>query len=102
MSEKGIKYAIYYVICLLIIYVFSYFEEEIYIDGTEIKNACMVHRALVADDVRDVSAPISALFILPLLFKVIRFKFKSLAINAMFLSLVAYWGWRFFIRLMNC
>ncbi|WP_038236547.1 DUF2645 family protein [Xenorhabdus szentirmaii] len=72
------------------------------IDGTEIKNACMAHRALVADDVRDVSAPISALFILPLLFKVIRFKFKSLAINAMFLSLVAYWGWRFFIRLMNC
>ncbi|MBD2780991.1 DUF2645 family protein [Xenorhabdus szentirmaii] len=72
------------------------------IDGIEIKNACMAHRALVADDVRDVSAPISALFILPLLFKVIRFKFKSLAINAMFLSLVAYWGWRFFIRLMNC
>ncbi|WP_420855325.1 DUF2645 family protein [Xenorhabdus mauleonii] len=95
-------YVIYYLFCLLIIYSFSFFEEEIYIDGDEIKNACVAHRTFVVDDTRDVSVPVSALFMLPLLFKVIKIKFNSLKLNIMLLTLVAYWAWRFFIRLMYC
>ncbi|WP_099142504.1 DUF2645 family protein [Xenorhabdus kozodoii] len=97
-----IKYIIYYLFCLLIIYSFSFFEEEIYIDGMEIKNACVAHRAFVADDTRDVSAPVTALFILPLLFKTIKIKFKSLKMNIMLISLIMYWAWRFFIRIILC
>ncbi|PHM33384.1 membrane protein [Xenorhabdus mauleonii] len=97
-----IKYIIYYIFCVLLIDSFSFFEEEIYIDGVEIKNACVAHRTFVADDTRDVSAPVSALFIFPLLFKVIRLKFRSWTLNMMLLSLIVYWAWRFFIRLMYC
>ncbi|PHM51594.1 DUF2645 family protein [Xenorhabdus hominickii] len=104
MSDKInlLKYIIYYFFCLLIIFSFSFFEEEIYIDGVEIKNACVAHRTFVADDTRDVSAPVAALFILPLLFKATRIKFNSLKINIMLLSLIIYWLWRFFIRIMLC
>ncbi|OKP00824.1 membrane protein [Xenorhabdus eapokensis] len=101
MSSK-IKYIIYYVFCLFIIYSFSFFEEEIYIDGMEIKNACVAHRTFVADDTRDVSAPVAALFILPLLFKTMKLKFKSSKINVMLISLIMYWTWRFFIRIIFC
>ncbi|MBC8953989.1 DUF2645 family protein [Xenorhabdus sp. PB62.4] len=102
MVNCKIKYIIYYIFCLFIIYSFSFFEEEIYIDGMEIKNACIAHRTFVADDTRDVSAPVAALFILPLLFKTIRIKFKSLKINVMLISLIMYWAWRFFIRIILC
>ncbi|WP_038239113.1 YjeO family protein [Xenorhabdus szentirmaii] len=102
MVNSRIKYIIYYVFCLLIIYSFSFFEEEIYIDGGEIENACVAHRAFVVDDTRDVTAPLAALFVLPLLFKAAKLRFKSLKLNITLLSLIAYWVWRFFIRLMYC
>ncbi|MDC9613948.1 YjeO family protein [Xenorhabdus khoisanae] len=102
MVSSKILCIIYYVFCLLIIYSFSFFEEEIYIDGAEIKNACVAHRTFVADDTRDVSAPVAALFILPLLFKIIKIKFKSLKVNIMLISLIMYWVWRFFIRIILC
>ncbi|WP_074024743.1 DUF2645 family protein [Xenorhabdus eapokensis] len=102
MVSSKIKYIIYYVFCLFIIYSFSFFEEEIYIDGMEIKNACVAHRTFVADDTRDVSAPVAALFILPLLFKTMKLKFKSSKINVMLISLIMYWTWRFFIRIIFC
>ncbi|CDH23167.1 conserved hypothetical protein [Xenorhabdus bovienii str. kraussei Becker Underwood] len=47
---------------LLVYYIpllFSFLEEEVYIDGKEIKNACIAHRALVVDDIRDITASIS-------------------------------------------
>ncbi|MDE1474785.1 YjeO family protein [Xenorhabdus bovienii] len=97
-----IIYSTYYICCLFIIYLLSFFEEEVYIDGKEIKNACIAHRALVVDDIRDITAPISILFIIPLLYLAIRNKFKSLPMNIMSFSLLAYWGWRFFIRLIIC
>ncbi|MCG3463394.1 YjeO family protein [Xenorhabdus bovienii] len=99
MSKKTI---VYYMLCLFVIYLFSFFEEEIYIDGVDIKNACVAHSEFVIDDIRDVTAPIAALFIVPLLFIAIKSKFRSLKTNIMLLSLIAYWGWRFFIRIMYC
>ncbi|WP_426577075.1 YjeO family protein [Xenorhabdus stockiae] len=95
-------YLAYYVLCLSVIYLSSFFEEEYYIDGIDIKNACVAHRALVVDDIRDVTAPIAALFIIPLLFIAVKLKGKSWLVNIMTLSLLAYWGWRFFIRIMGC
>ncbi|PHM51791.1 YjeO family protein [Xenorhabdus hominickii] len=92
----------YFAFCLLIINISSFFEEEFYIDGIDIKNACEAHRALVVDDIRDVTAPIAALFIIPLLIIAVKLKCKSWLVNIMTLSLIAYWVWRFFIRIMWC
>ncbi|MDC9597220.1 YjeO family protein [Xenorhabdus anantnagensis] len=104
MNKKlsNLLYLVYYVLCLPVIYLSSFFEEEAYIDGVDIKNACVAHRALVVDDIRDVTAPIAALFIIPLLFIAVKLKCKSWLVNVMALSLIAYWAWRFFIRIMLC
>ncbi|MDR0219627.1 MAG: YjeO family protein [Enterobacteriaceae bacterium] len=93
---------IYFLFCLFIINSFSFFEEEIYIDGNDIKNACIAHRALAADDIRDFTAPTAVIFIIPFLVLAFKSKGKSLLTNLILLTLIAYWIWRFFIRLMIC
>ncbi|MDE9519919.1 YjeO family protein [Xenorhabdus bovienii] len=70
-----IIYSTYYICCLFIIYLLSFFEEEVYIDGKEIKNSCIAHRALVVDDIRDITAPISILY--PSSLKMLDFSFVS-------------------------
>ncbi|WP_016589123.1 DUF2645 family protein, partial [Yersinia pestis] len=43
----------YYIFCFFALYLISSFKEEAFIDGIEIKNVCVAHRAFVVDDIRD-------------------------------------------------
>lgn len=92
-----------FILFISLLYSFSLFKEESYIDGKEVLNACVAFKTFVTDDIRDVTAPLSFfIFILPffiILFKE-RFKKKSTIIFTSFLFL--YWLWRFFIRLNIC
>lgn len=69
------------IFCCVAIYFLSSFEEEIYIDGKEILNACMAFRAFVVDDVRDFTGVVSFLiFVFPFLFLCIKKELKMLVL----------------------
>ncbi|PWC21691.1 hypothetical protein DDT52_05050 [Brenneria roseae subsp. roseae] len=91
------------IFCCIAIYFLSSFEEEIYIDGKEILNACMAFRAFVVDDVRDFTGVISFLiFVFPFLFLCIKKRVKDVSLNIISAFLLSYWIWRFFIRINLC
>ncbi|OCQ54691.1 Inner membrane protein YjeO [Photorhabdus australis subsp. thailandensis] len=103
MNKLAIVLTILYILlCIIVIDGASFFEKEDYIDGQVIKNVCDVYRALVVDDIRGITAPISLLFIFPLFYTAAKKRFKSAFFNAVTLALLAYWLWRFFIRLIVC
>ncbi|KAA1187614.1 YjeO family protein [Photorhabdus heterorhabditis] len=92
---------LYATFCALFIYTMSYLEEEYYIGDRDIKDICVVYKEII-DDNRDVFAPVCLLIVSPLIYAVVKKRFKSLSLNIMTLALLAYWIWRFFIRLIVC
>ncbi|MDR0217575.1 MAG: YjeO family protein [Enterobacteriaceae bacterium] len=50
--------------------------------------------------IRDVTAPIAIIFIMPFIFLAVKSKFRSILMNFTLLILTLYWAWHFFIRIM--
>lgn len=100
--EKIIVFIFYACFCLLVIDLSSWFEEEYYIDGRSMKNVCDIYEALVVDDIRVFTAPMSFLFMSPLIYFAFKKKLKSKLINITTLVVLIYWVWRFFLRLYFC
>lgn len=97
------KKGMLFIFCCIAIYFLSSFEEEIYIDGKEIVNACMAFKAFVVDDVRDFTGAVSfSIFVFPFLFVCIKRRGKDIFLNILSVFLLSYWIWRFFIRLNLC
>ncbi|CNL47810.1 TPA: YjeO family protein [Yersinia enterocolitica] len=92
----------YYTLCFIAIYLLSSFKEESFIDGVEIKNACIAHRALVVDDIRDFTVTLAILALIPCFIYLKSFKFKNKPLNILSVLLAFYLLWRFFIRLNIC
>ncbi|WP_053115949.1 YjeO family protein [Erwinia iniecta] len=92
----------YGLISAVIIEIFSYLDYEEMIGEGEIKNVCVVLEALVIDDTRDVMAPVTFLFVLPLIYMATKRKFKSAPINIITVLLLTFWLWRFFLRYQFC
>ncbi|MEI7376105.1 DUF2645 family protein [Dickeya chrysanthemi] len=92
-----------FILFFSLLHLLSVFKEESYIDGKEIINACMAFKTFLADDIRDVTAPISFIFfLLPFFIIILKERFKKIS-TIMFISLLfLYWLWRFFIRLNIC
>ncbi|MCV9878468.1 YjeO family protein [Brenneria izbisi] len=97
------KRGILFVFCCIVVYFLSSFEEEIYIDGKEIVNACMAFKTFVVDDIRDFTGTVSFfIFVFPFLFLCIKRRGKDIGLNILSVFLLSYWIWRFFIRLNLC
>lgn len=47
------------------LYLISSFKEEAFIDGIEIKNVCVAHRAFVVDDIRDFTVIFAIIILIP-------------------------------------
>ncbi|MGS0629712.1 MULTISPECIES: YjeO family protein [Photorhabdus] len=94
----NITYAIF---CTLFIYMMSSLEEEYYTNGSNVKDICDTYRALL-DDTRELFSPTCLLIISPLIYATVKKRFKSFSLNIITFTLLAYWIWRFFIRLMIC
>jgi len=92
----------YYVFSFPLIYILSSFKEEDYIDGIDIKNACIAHRALVVDDTRDFTITLAIILLIPCVFFLKKYKLKSIQINTLTVAIIAYSIWRFYIRLNIC
>ncbi|MBS0057097.1 MULTISPECIES: YjeO family protein [Yersinia] len=99
--KKTITYG-YFLFCSFAIYLLSSFKEEAFIDGVEIKNACIAHRALVVDDIRDFTVTLAVIILIPCLIYLKKYKFKNKILNISSILLVMYFLWRFFIRLNIC
>ncbi|WP_145480142.1 DUF2645 family protein [Yersinia similis] len=99
--KKTIIY-VYYIFCFFTIYLISSFKEEAFIDGIEIKNACIAHRAFVVDDIRDITVIFAIIILIPFFVYLKRSIFKNKFFNLLILLLIIYFFWRFFIRLNFC
>lgn len=88
--------------CFFNIAYLSYFKEEQYIDGDEIKTLCDAYKTFVVDDIRSFTAPLTLLLIAPLLWLCWRNKQRTLYLPLFTLLLIAFWYWRFFGRLHGC
>ncbi|WP_145502131.1 YjeO family protein [Yersinia similis] len=88
--------------CFFTIYLISSFKEEAFIDGIEIKNACIAHRAFVVDDIRDITVIFAIIILIPCFVYLKRSRFKNKFFNLLSLLLIIYFFWRFFIRLNVC
>ncbi|AHK18546.1 membrane protein [Yersinia similis] len=99
--KKTIIY-VYYIFCFFTIYLISSFKEEAFIDGIEIKNACIAHRAFVVDDIRDITVIFAIIILIPCFVYLKRSRFKNKFFNLLSLLLIIYFFWRFFIRLNVC
>ncbi|WP_050104562.1 YjeO family protein [Yersinia similis] len=93
---------VYYIFCFFTIYLISSFKEEAFIDGIEIKNACIAHRAFVVDDIRDITVIFAIIILIPCFVYLKRSRFKNKFFNLLSLLLIIYFFWRFFIRLNVC
>ncbi|MQL48811.1 MULTISPECIES: YjeO family protein [Photorhabdus] len=104
MSRLAIALALnisYAIFCALFIFLMSYLEEEHYVVGKDLNNICAIYSALI-DDNRDLFAPTCLLIISPLIYATAKKRFKSRSLNVITFTLLGYWIWRFFIRLMVC
>ncbi|WP_404273266.1 YjeO family protein [Yersinia similis] len=99
--KKTIIY-VYYIFCFFTIYLISSFKEEAFIDGIEIKSACIAHRAFVVDDIRDITVIFAIIILIPCFVYLKRSRFKNKFFNLLSLLLIIYFFWRFFIRLNVC
>jgi hypothetical protein len=99
---RSVLYFIYYLSCIFFILVLSYADKEDLIDGDEVRNICDVRRMFFIDDTRDVTAPLTLLFIAPLIYLVVKRRFRSLPLNIALATVVIFWLWRFFIRFSIC
>ena len=99
---KRLMLVIYWLFCIAAIFLLSSFKEEWFIDGGEIKNACIAHRAFVVDDTRDVMVPLTIILLLPWLYLLKRTRLASLLVNTATLLLVIFALWRFWLRLAFC
>ncbi|WP_437616234.1 YjeO family protein [Erwinia sp. V71] len=91
-----------FLLCLFFIFYYSFFKEEYYIDGDEIKNVCDAWRVFVVDDIRDVTAPLTLAMIAPFIVMSVRKKSRSRFLWLMTMVLLLSWWWRFFGRLWFC
>ncbi|WP_072133297.1 DUF2645 family protein [Winslowiella iniecta] len=89
-------------LCLFFIFYYSYFKEELYIDGDEIKNVCDARRVFVVDDIRDFTAPLSLLIISPFIFFSLKKSTRCGYLTLITLFLFCLWFWRFFGRFLWC
>lgn len=99
---RGVLYFIYYLSCMFLILVLSYVDKEDLIDGDEVRSICDVRRMFSIDDTRDVTAPLTVLFIAPLVYLVVKKRFRSLPLNIALATVAIFWLWRFFIRFSIC
>lgn len=99
---KRLMLVSYWLFCIAAIFLLSSFKEEWFIDGGEIKNACIAHRAFVVDDTRDVMVPLTIILLLPWLYLLKRTRLASLLVNTATLVLVIFALWRFWLRLAFC
>lgn len=93
---------IYYTMLFPVIYLLSSFKEESLIDGVEIRNACMAHRAFVVDDIRDFTVTLAIILLVPCFYFLQKTKFKSTSIIFLTIAVIFYSAWRFFIRITLC
>ncbi|WP_369408703.1 DUF2645 family protein [[Erwinia] mediterraneensis] len=80
----------------------SYFKEERYIDGNEIKTTCDAYRVFMVDDIRAFTASFTLILILPFILPVLRRKHATRWLTLAILLLLLFWYWRFFGRLQWC
>ncbi|AYW91933.1 YjeO family protein [Yersinia pseudotuberculosis] len=92
----------YYIFCFFALHLISSFKEEAFIDGIEIKNACVAHRAFVVDDIRDFTVIFAIIILIPCFVYLKKNRFKNQFLNLLSILLIIYFIWRFFIRLSFC
>ncbi|WP_413530956.1 DUF2645 family protein [Rahnella inusitata] len=77
-------------------------EYQSAINGEDIKNVCDVLRVFVSDDFRGISAIVTQVAIVPVVFYCIKKKFKIKSINVMLILFYSIWIWNFIIKYRNC
>nr|WP_191091512.1 DUF2645 family protein [Affinibrenneria salicis] len=66
MNGKHFTFSfIYALFCFFNIAYFSYFKQEQYVDGDEVKTACDAYRIFMVDDIRSTTAPLTFIMLLP-------------------------------------
>ncbi len=99
---KKIIILFYCIILFPVIYILSSFKEESFIDGNEIKNACMAYKVFVVDDIRDFTVTLTLILLIPVFFYLKKTKFRDAKFTLLIIALLLYSLWRFYIRLNFC
>ncbi|QKJ85526.1 hypothetical protein PMPD1_0551 [Paramixta manurensis] len=93
---------LWFLLSIFMIAYLSYFKEEQYIDGDEVKTLCDAYRIFMVDDIRAFTAPLTLMLLLPFIWLTLRKKHRTLYLIVMTVILFAFWYWRFFGRLQLC
>ncbi|WLI75207.1 YjeO family protein [Kosakonia sp. H02] len=93
---------VWFWLSILLISLFSMQDKEWFIDGDGIKNICDLITYIESDDIRDVGIVITIPLFFPFIYLLIWKKKHHWFLYLIFLSVFAFWLWRFFLRYKLC